>query len=583
MKSTIQLALDQGTDAHKAGNYQEAERLYRTILVSDPTHADANHNLGHIAASANDLESALSFFKTALEADPTIELFYFSYIDALINNKQFKIAKQVIKKAKKAGFAGKRLKPKEVQLKRSAQGLAKRPSDGPSEADINSLIASYQSGRYGEAEKLARYITQQFPKHQFAWKILGAVFSQTCRMSEALVANQKAVELDTKDSEAYNNLGATLRELGKLDESIESCQRAITLKPDQAEFHDNLGATLRERGKLDESIASCRRAIELKPEYAGTYSNLAVTLRELGRQDEAAASYRQAIALDPGYIEARYNLGRILHEGCDFKTAAEQFTLIDFDMSKSLLLNCLYMQDQRSNFYNQLDLMVKQGGNNAMLGSLISRSNIRYGNDKNNPFCNEPLKYVLETNLLEQCDFRTIFIKGAAGILGDPEVRHRIQNLLTGGFQTAGNIFTQLSSGTDVIQNIIHSELKKYRARFKDSKEGLITNWPTDYSLNGWLVNMKNGGKLASHIHDRGWISGSIYINVPPKLNNDSGNLVVALDNAGNRLGGHGNSQSIDVVTGSLCLFPSSLHHHTIPFQSKEERIVLAFDVVPNN
>ena len=39
---------------------------------------------------------------------------------------------------------------------------------------------------------------------------------------------------------------------------------------------------------------------------------------------------------------------------------------------------------------------------------------------------------------------------------------------------------------------------------------------------------------------------------------------------------------NIDVVTGSLCLFPSSLLHYTIPFEAEEERIVLAFDMIPN-
>ena len=33
-------------------------------------------------------------------------------------------------------------------------------------------------------------------------------------------------------------------------------------------------------------------------------------------------------------------------------------------------------------------------------------------------------------------------------------------------------------------------------------------------------------------------------------------------------------------MTGSMCLFPASLLHYTIPFESLEERIVLAFDVV---
>ena len=87
-------------------------------------------------------------------------------------------------------------------------------------------------------------------------------------------------------------------------------------------------------------------------------------------------------------------------------------------------------------------------------------------------------------------------------------------------------------------------------------------------------MSMKSGGKLAAHMHDKGWISGSVYINVPPKVNKDSGNFVVCLDSE--KLG-----QSIDVVTGSLCLFPSSLLHYTIPFEAEENRIVLAFDVIP--
>jgi hypothetical protein len=38
---------------------------------------------------------------------------------------------------------------------------------------------------------------------------------------------------------------------------------------------------------------------------------------------------------------------------------------------------------------------------------------------------------------------------------------------------------------------------------------------------------------------------------------------------------------SIDVTTGSLCIFPASLLHYTTPFESEEDRIVLAFDVKP--
>ena len=94
---------------------------------------------------------------------------------------------------------------------------------------------------------------------------------------------------------------------------------------------------------------------------------------------------------------------------------------------------------------------------------------------------------------------------------------------------------------------------------------------------------MKKGGKIEPHIHDHGWLSGSIYINVPPKSNTNSGNLVVSLIEKENKtIDKHidETSKIIDVETGSLCLFPASLFHYTIPFKSDEERIVLAFDVM---
>ena len=91
---------------------------------------------------------------------------------------------------------------------------------------------------------------------------------------------------------------------------------------------------------------------------------------------------------------------------------------------------------------------------------------------------------------------------------------------------------------------------------------------------------MKSGGNLKPHIHSEGWLSGSIYINVPQKLEADKGKLVVSLgeenDVSSTRIN---EKKTINVVTGSMVLFPASLMHHTIPFESEEERIVLAFDV----
>ena len=116
MELTIEQALKQGVAAHKAGKLQEAERLYRAILQSEPSHPDANHNLGVLAVSVNKADAALPLFKLALEANPKIEQFWLSFIDALIKEKQFENAKQVLEQGKKQGVAGEKFDALEKQL-----------------------------------------------------------------------------------------------------------------------------------------------------------------------------------------------------------------------------------------------------------------------------------------------------------------------------------------------------------------------------------------------------------------------------------------------------------------------------------
>ena len=93
---------------------------------------------------------------------------------------------------------------------------------------------------------------------------------------------------------------------------------------------------------------------------------------------------------------------------------------------------------------------------------------------------------------------------------------------------------------------------------------------------------MTSGGELQPHIHEWGWLSGSIYINIPRKLKGDSGKFVVSVGEEKDAMNtGMNVKKIVNVVTGSLILFPASLTHYTIPFESEEERIVLAFDVLP--
>ena len=286
MELTIEQALQQGVAAHKEGKLEDAERLYRAILQSQSTHPDANHNLGVLAVSVGKADAALPLFKTALEANSKIEQFWLSYIDALIKEKQFDNAKAVLGQAKNQGVAGEKINFLETQLTSTAQvnepklavqkkslsfsekrgKLAEQKKNkkkakkqtlkgiGPSQEQLSSLLEHYQNRRFNDAEKLAVSITNEFPKHQFGWKMLGLVLEQTGRASESLVASQKSVQLAPQDAEAYYNLGITLKQLGRLEEAEASYTQAITLKPDFAEALCNRSHLLLDKGRFEAAL-----------------------------------------------------------------------------------------------------------------------------------------------------------------------------------------------------------------------------------------------------------------------------------------------------------------------------------------
>ena len=609
MELTLDQALQKGIEAHKAGQVQEADRLYTAILKAQPKHPDANHNMGVLAVGVGKVEQALPFFKTALEANPSTAQFWLSYIDALIKLERLADAKAVLDQATSNGAksgAFDRLEQRLEGVKPSETKVSQ--NQDPPQDQLQPLINLYGQGQLQQALERATILLQQFPTSSILYNIngaayrglgqldasieaytralaikpdyaeaysnMGATLQEQGKLKEAIEAYNKALAIKPNNADIYNNMGVTFKEQGKLEEAIEAYNKALAIKPDYAEAYNNIGIALKEQGKLEEAIEAYNKALAIKPDYAEAYYNMGIALKEQGKLEEAIEAYNKALAIKPDYAEAYSNMGMALKDQGKLEEAIEAFKKDGSIKSQTHLLKCLYELDKPANFYDQLKYLVDQGENNAVIGSYITRSQIKYGIKRTNPFCNEPLRYTLHTNLTSHCDFKDIFIKSATDVLTRDIVQNRSQKLLTNGIQTTGNVFNQIGNFTDEIQSILRSEIENYRMCFKDSQEGLIKSWPSDYELRGWLVSMKSGGKLAAHMHDKGWISGSVYINVPPKVNKDSGNFVVCLDS-------EKDSKSIDVVTGSLCLFPSSLLHYTIPFEADENRVVLAFDVIP--
>ena len=96
---------------------------------------------------------------------------------------------------------------------------------------------------------------------------------------------------------------------------------------------------------------------------------------------------------------------------------------------------------------------------------------------------------------------------------------------------------------------------------------------------------MSKGGNLKYHNHEDGWLTGTLYLQMPEKgANNEEG--AIEFSHQGPKYPS-GNAafekRLIRPSARDLNIFSSSLFHRTLPFQSEKQRICIAFDISKRN
>jgi predicted O-linked N-acetylglucosamine transferase (SPINDLY family) len=210
------------------------------------------------------------------------------------------------------------LPPKAVNItKTKKQTPHKTPSKttqtaSPRPAELQQLAQLFAHGQKDEALSLATRLTEQFPRHGFAWKVLGPLLFQQGMKKEALEAMSKAAEYLTGDVESHTNLGIALEQSGLLAEAEQSYKRAIQCDKKHIQAHYNLANILKDQKRLTEAETQYKLVLKLKPDLFEACCNLGNVLKDQGWLTEAETYYIQAIKIKPESPEVHYNLGNTL-------------------------------------------------------------------------------------------------------------------------------------------------------------------------------------------------------------------------------------------------------------------------------
>ena len=276
MALSIDGVLRQGVAAHQSGQVQEAERLYRSILVQEPKHADANHNLGVLAVSVGKPELSLPYFKTALESNPKPGQYWLSMIDTLITVGQLDDARTVLQQGRDIGLKGEKVDELAKRLEVKEEPQAGSGSSGvPDQKDTDAVMALFKEGRHEDVIEQATKLVIAFPKASVLYNLLGASNAGLKRYDAAIENFESAMKLNPNKAEAYLNLGNALRNKGNLEEAITRYNKAIEIEPGLIDVYSSLGTLFTHADKTKEGIEVYQQGIQIAPDSQILHFNLA--------------------------------------------------------------------------------------------------------------------------------------------------------------------------------------------------------------------------------------------------------------------------------------------------------------------
>ncbi|MEX0678490.1 MAG: tetratricopeptide repeat protein [Pirellulales bacterium] len=366
--ATIAEALSIAFAHHQRGEIAEAERIYRQIVASEPTHADAWHLLGVAAHQAGRNDEAVESISRALQLGGDKPIYLNHLGAAYAGLSRLDEAEAAFRKALSLGatdpqvhynlaallgLRGRKadaaigyrraieLAPKFVQAHFNLGNLLRDGGD-LEEAEKCYAAALAAQPTYVKAAMSMAGVQLKLKKHQAAeatyrrvldvdstnaeahyW--LGFLLQSQNRLDEAALELQAAVVHNPRHIAAQNNLGCVFRTLGRLDQAEQCFRLALAESPDFAEALSNLGSVLHDRKQYDEAIDSFRRAIAARPDFAQAYNNLGTVHQDQKHFDDALACYHKALEIEPHSAETMINVGSAMHMQGQFDKAVEWF------------------------------------------------------------------------------------------------------------------------------------------------------------------------------------------------------------------------------------------------------------------
>lgn len=378
---------------------------------------------------------------------------------------------------------------------------------------------------------------------------------QAGRLDEAERLYRRVLASDSAHADALRLLGVLRFQRGEAGEAEQLLRRALAAAPGLAKAHDNFAYVMRGLGRNEEALVAMRRAVELAPEVDNLFLNLGSLLVAMKRHDEAVMAFERALAINPRNAQVHQMMGaeRLLEGNA-------RAALAHFDACVALGLNNSGIQAHRAIAFTEL-------GDTVNMRSLMDLDTVvrpaSIGNAHGFPSLRE---------------FNAALAEHVANNITLHEEDTTVHGLDT------DELLDSDVPCVVALRRFVHSQVEARLATLPAATHPFTLSAPQKWRTESWGVKMWRQGHQVTHIHQKAWLSGVYYVQLPEVVHDQQ------QGNEGWIEFGRGpeefynstrpETRLIRPVEGLLLSFPSYVWHRTIPFEGTRERISIAFDVI---
>lgn len=392
---------------------------------------------------------------------------------------------------------------------------------------FEAAIALQESGDFQGAVRQYEALLRKIPDHPQILSMCGLANAELGNLQDAQRFLERAVTSAPTYADAWLNLGKIRQKAGDLPGASEAYGRFVDLNPRSPLGHVNLGNVRQLEKRFDDALPAYEQALNLAPADPYIWSNYARAALYAGNWEQSLQAANRALSLSSGHTGAMsVKSAALLELGRD----EELCDLVDFDR-----------------FIAVRDLT-------------------------------PPAEYAS----LE--DFNTVL---CAHCQAHPSLVYEPSEKTTKkGHQTSNLSKDEDPGPVGQLLELIGGAVCDYqRARPTTATHPFLANPPERWNYDIWATILGSQGHQAPHIHRSGWLSGCYYAKIPDVVTADAKDQAGWIEFGRPQQYPHAKAtpkiRSFQPREGMLVLFPSYFYHRTIPFDSQEKRISIAFDIVP--